>query len=263
MIHPTRKVGKQPDVWRLFILRLRKLFQLRYLLMILILLILLTYLRLINHVPSDQSTPNDIERPTHQEKKIFHNKPRSNKCNSDEIEFLLSYTSVKNNYNDHNDKRPQPTIERLHQLFQILIDNEHKHSEIFDYLDIFRFTDIHNTLRPFANNTQRLDHIYCLFQRYINVSDNGHVDIAPSLIDYLKQVSSYLSDGYESQHLNWNITSKHEIQKPVIILAANTHFYDTLQASMRTVNTHLMDYKIVIYDLGFKQNQLEMVRYNQ
>ncbi|CAF3307442.1 unnamed protein product, partial [Rotaria sp. Silwood2] len=68
-----------------------------------------------------------------------------------------------------------------------------------------------------------------------------------------------LSDGFKNKHLTWNETLKDKIQKPVIILAANSQFYNTLQASMHTVNDYLKDYTIAIYDLGFIPTQLKMV----
>ncbi|CAF1266904.1 unnamed protein product, partial [Rotaria sordida] len=79
---------------------------------------------------------------------------------------------------------------------------------------------------------------------------------------YLKQVSSYLSDGFKNRHLTWNTTSEDQIQKPVIILAANSHFYDTLQASMHTINDYLKDYTVAIYDLQFSPTQLNMIKEN-
>jgi hypothetical protein len=164
------------------------------------------------------------------------------------------------NNNTPDDTRPKPTVERLIKLFKILISHEDKYRQVFDYLNIFRFTDIYNTLRPYANNTQHLNTIYCHFQRYITISDNGHIDVTPNLITYLEHVSTYLSDGFRTGHLNWNKTSIDKIQKPAIIMAANMHFYETLQSSMRTVNKYLSNYTVAIYDLGFNQNQLAMVR---
>ena len=218
-------------------------------------LILLTYLRLINHAPIDSALLN--EPPTiKQGQETFLDKPQLIKCNFDETEALLRYKSPKTSIND---TRPRPTIERLYKLFQILISYEDKFRDAFNYLEIFRFTDLHNTLHPFVNDTQRLYKIYCLLQRYITISDNGHIDITPSFISYLSQVSSYLADGFDNQHVSWNKTSINDLTKPVIILASNTHFYNMLQASMRTIDKFLKDHKVVIYDLGFNPNEVNMV----
>ncbi|CAF4126035.1 unnamed protein product [Rotaria sp. Silwood2] len=255
MKYPSSSVGQQPTLWLLFVLRLRKCFKLRYLLTIFIIFIILTYLHLTNYTPSDQSIVHESEIIIEEEILII-NYTLSNQCNSNEIEYLLHSTS---SYNKNNDSRSQPTIERLHKLFQILISHENTYRKVFDYLGIFRFNDFHNTLHPFANNIERLQNIYCLFQKYISISDNGDIVIKKKFISYLKQVSNYLSDGFKNKHLTWNETLKDKIQKPVIILAANSQFYNTLQASMHTVNDYLKDYTIAIYDLGFIPTQLKMV----
>jgi len=264
MVRPTAGVGHQPVLWLLFILRLRKCVKIRYLFIIFFCLIIYTYLRLINYASSDQHLDGNFISPN--TKKIIpsieENNHISDKCNFDETESLLSYKSPRKSINDTNDNRPYPTIERLHKLFSILISREDKFRKALDYLGIFRFTDLYNTLRPFANNTQRLHEIYCLFQRYITISDNGHIDISPHFIYYLKQVSNYLSDGFISEHPIWNTTIIKNIQKPVIILGANARFYETLQASMRTVNQYFLNHSVAIYDLGFDENQLTMVRYS-
>ncbi|CAF4205929.1 unnamed protein product [Rotaria sp. Silwood2] len=254
MKHPSSSIGQQPTLWLLFVLRLRKCFKLRYLLTIFIIFIILTYLHLTNYTPSDQSIVHESEIIIEEEILII-NYTLSNQCNSNEIEYLLHSTS---SYNKNNDSRSQPTIERLHKLFQILISHENTYRKVFDYLGIFRFNDFHNTLHPFANNIERLQNIYCLFQKYISISDNGDIVIKKKFISYLKQVSNYLSDGFKNKHLTWNETLKDKIQKPVIILAANSQFYNTLQASMHTVNDYLKDYTIAIYDLGFIPTQLKM-----
>ena len=257
MIRPTRRVGQQASLWLLFLLRLKKCFQLRYLLITLIVLILLTYLRLINHAPVDPSILNDA-LPDHPQQRTSLDKFRSLKCNFDETESLLRYKSPRS---PHTDNRPRPTVERLRKLFQVLISHEDKFRRVFDHLQIFRFTDMYNTLRPYANDTQRLHNIYCLLQRYTTISDNGHIDIKSDFINYLSQVSSYLADGFDNQHLSWNTTSTDAIRKPVIVLGSNVHFFSMLQASMRTIDKFLKDHNVVIYDLGFTANQVDMVRF--
>jgi hypothetical protein len=265
MIRPTSGVGQQPSLWLLFILRLRKCVKLRYLLIIFFFLIIFTYLRLINNAPSDQQIDTKFkhinnEKDSPSEEENIHNNHLVDKCNFDKTESLLRYKSVKKN-DIINDTRPQPTIERLKKLFSILISHEEKYRKSLDYLGIFRFTDLYNTLHPYANNTRRLHEIYCHFLRYITISDNGHIDITPSFIYYLKQVSNYLSDGFTSEHPVWN-KSLTNLQQPVIILGANSRFYDTLQASMRTVNKYFNNYSVAVYDLGFDRHQLQMVRYS-
>ena len=265
MIRPIIGVGYQPKLWLLFVLRLRKCFKLRFLIIVFFSLILLTYLRLFNRASSEHSLDglgNSISKknnPIASAREQMDKYHFSDKCNFDQVESLLRYKPLKSSASDTTDTRANPTIKRLHNLFSILISREEKFRSALDYLGIFRFTDLDGTLHPFANNTQRLQDIYCLFQRYITISDNGHIDIIPQMIDYLKQVSSYLSDGFKSEHSLWNSTSMKDLERPVIVLGANARFFDTLQASMRTVNQFFSNHSVAIYDLGFDQNQVNLV----
>ncbi|CAF2087443.1 unnamed protein product [Rotaria magnacalcarata] len=269
-MRPKIRVGQQPVIWRLCLLRLRKFIRLRYLLCIFLLLIIITYVRLNNSEDSYQRKPNR-DKLTDSENKISPHEENINndkdhhlvdKCNFDTTESILRYKSLKASNGDTNDNRAKPTTQRLHSLFSILISTEEKYRKVLEYLGVFRFTDLYNTLIPFANNTQRLHDIYCHFQRYITISDNGHIDIAPNFIDYLKQVSNYLSDGFTSEHPLWTKTPINDLKKPVIILGANSRFYDTFQASMRTVNQYFSNSTVAIYDLGFDGNQLNMIKEN-
>lgn len=250
-MRPTTGVGQKPTLWLLFAFSLRKLFKIRYLSVLFMFIIVYTYIRLLNGEPERPSSSTILTEPA-------KNQNSPGKCRFNQIDSILSYQS-KNSIKD--DGRAQPSVERLIKLFRILISFEEKFESIFDYLEMFRFTNLHQTLRPYANQTENLPNILCMFQRYITVSDNGHIDVSQSLLDYLKQVSLYLSDGFKIQHPTWNDEQiKTNLQKPVIILGANARFYDNLQASMRTVNEFFPDHRVVVYDLGFDRNQVEMVR---
>ena len=257
MIRSTSRVGRQPTPWLSFLLSLRKCLRLRYVFITALCCILFVCLRLNYHLPSDHihsiksSVILDVEyifSPYD-----FH----LENCSSDATESILHGVSV--NEPDQNDTRPQPSIARLTSLFSKLISYEEKFRSIFSYLGIFSFTDLPRTLRLFHNDTQRLQDISCLLQRYLNISATSRLEIAPSLILYLKQVSTYLSQGFTHEHSTWGKASTAALPKPVIILAANSRFFDTLQASMRTVDEQLRNHTVVVYDLGFDTNQLIMV----
>lgn len=256
-------IGHQPVLWLLFLFRLRKCFRLRYMSIAFVILLYLVYFRL-NSDPNDSNTLKIARDGSSFHKDDSEHAQSLQKCRFEQTEALLRYKSSRESPSiSTDDIRPQPTIQRLQTLFKILIANEDKFRQPLDYLGIFRFNDLYRTLKPFANATDRLHDIYCLFQRFITVSDNGHIDISPTFLTYLRQLSTYLSDGFVSEHSTWkdNQVVKNT-QKPVIILGANSRFYDTLQASMRTVNEFFKDYPVAIYDLGFDQNQLNMMQEN-
>ena len=176
-------------VYILFILRLRKCLRLRCVLIIFIFLIVLTYLHLTNHVSSSyqqidnmfKSRSNSRSKSSNVEHQQHH---FSEKCNFDETESLLQYKPLRSSDDNINDSRPQPTVERLYKIFSILRSHEKKFRQTLDNLGIFRFTDLYNTLYPYANNTQRLHEIYCLFKRYITISNDDHIDISPNFIRF-------------------------------------------------------------------------------
>ena len=47
--------------------------------------------------------------------------------------------------------------------------------------------------------------------------------------------------------------------KPVIVTAANTRYYGSLQATLFHVHKHLPDHKIIVYDLGLDANMIATV----
>ena len=259
MARSMSKAGKRSSLWFCLLYYPQKCFKLRYLISLFIVLILFTYVRIIHHAPSDEPMPVTTRIPIIFQKDItIRPYSPSNSCNYDEIESILKYSSTHNDNPD--DHRPKPSIERLNKLFQILLSQEQKYRPIFDSLNIFQFTDISNTLHPYTDDHQRFQTIHCLLQRYIAVNQSGQIDIKPEFILYLHQISKYLSDGFRTEHTNWKNIPRETIPQPVIILAANVRFYDTLQSSMKAVNEHLQNYSIAIYDLGFAPHQLEMVR---
>ena len=42
---------------------------------------------------------------------------------------------------------------------------------------------------------------------------------------------------------------------PVIVTAANSNYYDALQATVYQIHTFLPDFKLIIYDLGLSDEQ--------
>ena len=47
--------------------------------------------------------------------------------------------------------------------------------------------------------------------------------------------------------------------KPVIVTAANSNYYDPLQATVYHVHKNFPDYRLIVYDLGLTEQQHEKV----
>ena len=49
------------------------------------------------------------------------------------------------------------------------------------------------------------------------------------------------------------------IQNPTIVTAANSNYYDALQATVYHIHKFLPDFKLIIYDLGLSDEQNRIV----
>ena len=47
--------------------------------------------------------------------------------------------------------------------------------------------------------------------------------------------------------------------KPVVLTGANNRFFIPLLKSIRTIQKHLTDYTLIVYDLGIKEHNLQTV----
>ncbi|CAF1357247.1 unnamed protein product, partial [Didymodactylos carnosus] len=88
-----------------------------------------------------------------------------------------------------------------------LMSYEEQYSTVFKILRIFSFNDT-KTFQVFGNNKIILKDILCLYKRYFilpsqNQSENSTIDIQPDLINYLRQISKYLVDGFRYPRLEW------------------------------------------------------------
>jgi hypothetical protein len=256
MIRWTGQARLQP-ILRLTSFTSRRIyFKYRYLLLVSIASLFFICTRLIEHSSDNQL--QSTEQPS--ASSIIDEFPHIYELNANGCIFNRTQFSLVDLSLNSNDTRPQPTLERLYRLFSKLISYEENFRELFQYLGIFRFIDLSHSLQPFAKQTERFHDLSCHFRQFINISNKNHIELSSSLIVYLKQLSIYLSDGLMHRHATWTHTLPNQITRPVIILAANARFYDTLQASMRSIDQHLINHTIAIYDLGFEPHQLNTVR---
>ena len=47
--------------------------------------------------------------------------------------------------------------------------------------------------------------------------------------------------------------------KPVVLTGANNRFFIPLLKSIRTIRKYMKDYKLIVYDLGIKEHNLQIV----
>ena len=56
--------------------------------------------------------------------------------------------------------------------------------------------------------------------------------------------------------------SFYEKNKPTIVTAANSAYYDALQATVYLIHQHLPELRLVVYDLGLTEDQRKIVNTN-
>ncbi|CAF1552816.1 unnamed protein product [Didymodactylos carnosus] len=126
-------------------------------------------------------------------------------CDFNQLNYLLTYTHRLSIIDEQN--QAQPTLNRLKTLITTLMSYEEQYSTVFKILRIFSFNDT-KTFQVFGNNKIILKDILCLYKRYFilpsqNQSENSTIDIQPDLINYLRQISKYLVDGFRYPRLEW------------------------------------------------------------
>ena len=244
---------QNPVSWFFLILPIRKCYKIRLILLFGLLIVFILSVHLIDRVPHTTSSPKVITPQF----EITFPSGSFDLCLSNETNAALNAGKIP--IIDPTDKRVLPTIERIETLFSKLISYEEKYRSILEYLGIFLFTNLTSTLHPLANRQDKFQEISCLINHFFTNSNPGKNSISSDLLIYLRKVSAYLSNGFHEQHKSWKQTDLSHLDKPVIILASDQGFYETLQASMRTVNEHFPNYTVAIYDLGFTQKQTQLV----
>ncbi|CAM4770068.1 unnamed protein product [Rotaria magnacalcarata] len=137
-------------------------------------------------------------------------------------QFIRKYKPYSLTVNRPNVNRVKPTIERIQRF------------------GVFDMTNPTASLKPYTDENKKAIHV------------------DRRIMHYLKQISSYLSDG-----LGNNRTNKYRVRclrRPVFVLACDQSFFNELQGAIHTLNTYWPDHKIAFYNLGITSDQEELLR---
>lgn len=161
-----------------------------------------------------------------------------------------------------NDQRIRPSLGRIKTLFDKLMNNEEKFGEVFDFLAVFRFNEFRSTLKPFSNDTKKFKEIVCLFERFLVDPKTKKLSVSNEFILYLEQISNYLASGFHREHSTWKQTEKRDLEKPTIVLATDQRFFDSFQASIKTVDQFFPRNVVAVYDLGLNSKSKTLVSFS-
>ncbi|CAF2053808.1 unnamed protein product [Rotaria magnacalcarata] len=155
-------------------------------------------------------------------------------------QFIRKYKPYSLTVNRPNVNRVKPTIERIRNLLEIIRSKEDIYQPLLERFGVFDMTNPTASLKPYTDENKKAIHV------------------DRRIMHYLKQISSYLSDG-----LGNNRTNKYRVRclrRPVFVLACDQSFFNELQGAIHTLNTYWPDHKIAFYNLGITSDQEELLR---
>ncbi|CAF1970578.1 unnamed protein product [Rotaria magnacalcarata] len=173
-------------------------------------------------------------------------------------EFILKYKPVTLVGLKPEETRFEPTIERIRNLLEIIRSKEDTYQPLLQNFDVFNMINPDITLKAYADESN-IDEIKTLYNRYIKLMpDNKTIHVDRTIIDYLKQISSYLSDGLRNNRANRLPVEC--LHKPVFVLACDEGFFNILQGAIHSLDEYWPGYKIVFYDMGLSRGQVKLLK---
>lgn len=117
-------------------------------------------------------------------------------------EFILQYKSNVSVGDQSDFTRVEPTVERIRSLLEIIRSKEDKYQSLLETFDVFNILNPTISLKAYTDESN-IDEIKSLYDRYIKLMpDKKMIQIDPTFIDYLRKISSYLSDGLRNHRTN-------------------------------------------------------------
>ena len=99
--------------------------------------------------------------------------------------------------------RAEPTIERIRLLLEIVRSNEHRYQSLLQNFDVFSMSNPMASLKAYGSQASNIEEIRMLYNRYIKLAADGKtLQVNGDLIDHLRQISSYLSDGLRDRRIS-------------------------------------------------------------
>ncbi|CAF1185038.1 unnamed protein product [Adineta steineri] len=173
-------------------------------------------------------------------------------------EFIRTYTPKTLLGTKNDTTRVEPTVERIRLLLEKVRSKEDKYQSLLDTFDVFNMTNPNISFKPYLFGSN-VDEIKILYNRYIKLmNDNKTIQIDETFIDYLRKISSYLSDSLKNQRTN--IFPVKCSRKPVFVLASDGGFFDGLQGAIHTLDTFWPNYTIIVYDMGYSPAQQNLLK---
>jgi hypothetical protein len=155
--------------------------------------------------------------------------------------------------------------ERINKLFQILYAKENLYGNILNNLKLISFSSLINKKYENISNNKTNNTSYSIpnynefnkeIKKYLEI-DKKKILAKPEFVQFLLDKSDKYS--FNQPRNNVKKAKIKEENKPVFVTAANSDYFDPLQATVDRIHSNFPDFKLIIYDLGLKSDQLELV----
>lgn len=177
---------------------------------------------------------------------------------------------------------PDLTLDRLNSLFSVLEQKESQLKYVFIKLNVILFSDVRDLVRnqSLLINTKYNEYDE-EFKTYLTVNkQTNHVEATEKFMQYLNALSNRYTfqtqfrksikfRSYKSVKLNNSflclmltlnrIYPLKDEEKPVFMTAANHKYYTPLLETIENLKQIFPDFKLIIYDLGLKEKNLNVV----
>ena len=126
--------------------------------------------------------------------------------------FLRGYKPYAFLGSQHDSARAEPTSERIRLLLDIVRSKEHQYQSLLHNFDVFDMSNPLASLKAYGSDASNIEEIRMLYNRYIKLAADGKtLQVTSDLIDYLRQISSYLSDGLRDRRIDKVIATPYSL----------------------------------------------------
>jgi hypothetical protein len=114
-------------------------------------------------------------------------------------EFIRTYIPYNRLGTIRDATRVEPSMERIRSLLEKVRSKEDSYQSLLDTFDVFNMIDPEGSFKPYVYGSD-IDEIKMLYNRYITLmGDHKTIQLGETFINYLRKISSYLSDGLTNE----------------------------------------------------------------
>ncbi|RMZ94245.1 hypothetical protein BpHYR1_015836, partial [Brachionus plicatilis] len=143
------------------------------------------------------------------------------------------------------------SIHRLNRLFSILMQKEKKYESVIKHVELISFSDFLSS----KENSILFKNYPVESEFFLTTSNDGSIKANENFVKYLyNKTKTHSFDRPRNDVLKSKIKTEN---KPVIVTAANSAYYSSLQATIFHIHQHFGEYPLIVYDLGLDEESYQ------